>query len=281
MRCFFYKKNCGRIHEMGKSLIKPVQYYGGKGGMVKFLLPLFPKKYDVFVDAFGGSGSLLLAEEREKTIEVYNDLGENIYSLYKVIADPEMMKQLQFKLEITPFSEQFRAEFKEDLRRGGLSMVDRAFKYMYVNRTSYNGVGGFSVALAKGRRICKEVSCYLAAVEGLEDLHNRLSSVVIENKDIFKILDRYDRDDTFFYLDPPYIHDTRSSSTKYEVEMTDEEHRRFVERILGMKAKWMLSGYDHPIYEALNGRCRRFETKSPFSDSKRNEVVWLNYGEDD
>ncbi|CAJ0592249.1 unnamed protein product [Cylicocyclus nassatus] len=146
-----------------------------------------------------------------------------------------MMKQLQFKLEITPFSEQFRAEFKEDLRRGGLSMVDRAFKYMYVNRTSYNGVGGFSVALAKGRRICKEVSCYLAAVEGLEDLHNRLSSVVIENKDIFKILDR------------------------------------FVERILDMKAKWMLSGYDHPIYEVLNGRCRRFETKSPFSDSKRNE----------
>lgn len=245
--------------------------------MTKFLLPLFPKEYDVFVDAFGGSASVLLAEERPNVNEVYNDLGENVYALYKTISDKEKMQELRFKLEITPYSEQFRAEYKEDLKDPNISMVNRAFKFMYVNRTSFNGVGGFSTTLMKRRSMSKEVSVYLSAIEGLEGMHQRLSSVVFEKKDIFKILDKYDIENAFIYLDPPYVKSTRASSTRYEVEMDDEEHKRFVERLLTMKAKVMVSGYDHPIYEPLNEHFNRHEYVSPLSRSEKVEVVWTNY----
>lgn len=257
--------------------VYPIKYYGGKSGMTKFLLPLFPKEYDIFVDAFGGSASVLLAEERPNVNEVYNDLGDNVYSLYKVISDKTMMEELRKKLELTPYSETFRAEFKNDLKKTDLSLVERAFKFMYVNRTSFNGVGGFSTTFMKGRPLSKEVSVYLSAIRGLEELHKRLSTVVFEHKDIFKILEKYDREDTFIYLDPPYVQDTRVSSTRYEVEMTDEEHERFVERLLTMKAKLMVSGYDHPIYEKLNDKFKRYEYTSPLSHSNKIEIIWTNY----
>lgn len=257
--------------------VYPIKYYGGKAGMTKFLLPLFPKEYEIFVDAFGGSASVLLAEERPNVNEVYNDLGDNVYSLYKVISDKTMMEELRMKLELTPYSETFRAEFKNDLKKTDLSLVERAFKFMYVNRTSFNGVGGFSTTFMKGRPLSKEVSVYLSAINGLEELHKRLSTVVFEHKDIFKILEKYDREDTFIYLDPPYVQDTRVSTTRYEVEMSDEEHKRFVERLLSMKAKVMVSGYDHPIYEKLNDRFKRYEHVSPLSHSNKIEIIWSNY----
>lgn len=245
--------------------------------MTKFLLPLFPKEYDIFVDGFGGSASVLMAEERPNVNEIYNDLGGNVYSLYKTISDKDLLNELRFKLELMPYSEQYRAEFKEDLKKADIGIVERAFKFMYVNRTSFNGVGGFSTTIMKGRNLTKEVSVYLSCIEGLEDLHKRLSSVVFEKKDIFKILEKYDREDAFIYLDPPYVKSTRVSSTQYEVEMEDEEHERFVERLLAMKAKVMVSGYDHPIYEPLNEHFNRYEYVSPLSRSEKVEVVWTNY----
>lgn len=39
----------------------------------------------------------------------------------------------------------------------------------------------------------------------LEDVHERLAGVVLENLDWSDFLDRYDRPGTLFYLDPPYF----------------------------------------------------------------------------
>lgn len=262
-------------------LMLPIKYYGGKSGMLKFLLPLFPKGYKIFVDGFGGSASVLLAEERPKIIEVYNDLGDNVYSLYKCIQDGELYSQMQEKLQMIPYHERIRAEFKDDLKRTDLSLLERAYKFLYVNRTSFNGVGGFSAAILRDRNFAKGVSAYLSAIDGLENMHKRLATVIMEHKDIFAILDRYDQPDVFFYLDPPYVHSTRISSTRYEVEMEDEEHERFIDRLLTMKAKWMVSGYDHPIYERLTANANRYEYISPLSRSKKVEVVWTNYPKED
>ncbi|MEN6520331.1 MAG: DNA adenine methylase [Armatimonadota bacterium] len=61
---------------------------------------------------------------------------------------------------------------------------------------------------------------------------------------------------TLFYLDPPYIPETRKSG-KYRHEMTAEDHQELVEILLSIQGKVVLSGYNHPIYKPLEDDGKR------------------------
>lgn len=60
--------------------------------------------------------------------------------------------------------------------------------------------------------------------------------VQIENSSFEYVLNRYDRENTFFYLDPPYpFTGERGSAKVYDHEMTDEAHNKLVSILLGIK----------------------------------------------
>ena len=255
----------------------PIKYYGGKSYMTDEIISHFPKNYEVYIEGFGGGASVLFTKDKDK-LEIYNDLGQNVYSLFKVLSNKELFEQMKEKLDLTFYSADIRKEFIEDLKRNDLSLVDRAYKYFYVNRSSFNGVGGFSTTLLVRRNMSKSVSDYLSSIDGLKEIHNRLSSVIVENRDIFDLIEKYDDKNVFFFLDPPYCHDTRSSETQYEIEMSDDEHRKFVDTVLNGKGKFLICGYEHPIYNKLveNG-WNLYKYNSPNSNSDRIECLWHNY----
>lgn len=244
--------------------------------MTDILKENFPPSFDIYVEGFGGGASLLLSKP-QNGIEVYNDLGENVYSLFKVLSDKEMFYRLKERLELTFYSAQLRNEYKELLKLNDISIEDRAYYFIYVNRTSFNGVGGFSTTMTVRRNMSKSTSDYLSMIDSLPEIHNRLSSVVIEHRDIFDLIDKYDDTNVFMYLDPPYVKSTRSSSTDYEVEMSDDEHIKFVDRLLQCKCKVLVSGYDHPIYDRLLSKFSKVNFKSPNSQSDATETLWMNY----
>lgn len=253
----------------------PIKYYGGKSYMTNIIIDQFPKEYEVYVEGFGGGASVLF--EKEKTpLEVYNDLGENVYSLFKVLSDKEMFERLKEKLDLTYYSEELRNEFKKDLK-GELSLEDRAYKFIFVNRSSFNGVGGFSTTMLARRNMSKSTSDYLSMIDKLPEIHNRLSSVIIEHKDIMDLLDKYDKETTFMYLDPPYVKETRLSNQTYEVEMSNEEHIKMCERLLSFKGKILLSGYDNELYRILDSKFNKLSFKSPNANSSAIECLWKNY----
>lgn len=254
----------------------PIKYYGGKSYMTNIIIDQFPKDYDIYVEGFGGGASILFQKEKT-SLEVYNDLGENVYSLFKVLSDKEMFKRLKEKLDLTYYSEELRKEFKEDLKRTDLSIEDRAYKFIFVNRTSFNGVGGFSTTMLVRRNMSKSCSDYLSMIDKLPEIHNRLSSVIIEHKDIMELIDKYDNKNTFMYLDPPYVKSTRLSNQSYEVEMTDEQHKQLCERLLTFNGKILISGYDNSIYDILDNKFSKLSFKSPNSQSNAIEILWKNY----
>ena len=244
--------------------------------MTNIIIEQFPSDYEVYVEGFGGGASVLF--QKEKTaLEVYNDLGENVYSLFKVLSDKTKFEELKEKLDLTYYSEEIRNEYKQDLKRNDLSLEDRAYKFIYVNRSSFNGVGGFSTTMLARRNMSKSTSDYLSMIDKLPEIHNRLSSVIIEHKDIMELLDKYDNEKTFMYLDPPYVKSTRLSNQTYEVEMTNEQHQKLCERLLTFKGKILLSGYDHEIYKILDSKFTKMEFKSPNAKSEAIEVLWKNY----
>lgn len=253
----------------------PIKYYGGKTYMTDIIKNHFPKQYNVYVQGFGGGASLLFSKNQEKC-QIYNDLGQNVYSLFKTLSDKEMFLQLKQKLDLTYYSSDLRKQFKQKLKEDNLSLLQRAYFFIYVNRSSFNGVGGFSTNLITRRNMSKSVSDYLSMIDYLPQIHNRLSSVIVENRDIFELIPKYDSKETFFYLDPPYVHETRSSTTSYEQQMTNEQHEQLIDLINNSKGMFLISGYYHPIYDNLRN-FNRIDFESPNSGSDSIETLWFNY----
>jgi DNA adenine methylase len=130
------------------------------------------------------------------------------------------------------------------------------------------------------------VSEWLGAVDGLPDVYARLRPVVIENFDAIELIPCEDTPDTLFYCDPPYLHETRTTTDGYRHEMTDADHIRLAGALNEVKGKVILSGYPSGLYDRLyvgwhpleipkrnnaaGGRTKALET----------EVLWLNYAPD-
>ena len=256
----------------------PVNYYGGKTYMTETIVSMFPQSYKRYIEGFGGGASVLL-NKPITPLEVYNDLEQNIYSLFKVISNKESLDRLKNRLYLTPYSSQLREEYKELLTHDDLSIEDRAYYFFYVCRTSFNGIGEFSYDTNLVRRGCtKCISSYLGAVDGLSNIYQRLCNAMIFNMDIFDLIDKFDFEDTFFYLDPPYVQSTRKSNNRYKEEFEDDLHVKLVDRLLKIKGKCLISGYDSHIYDKLveNG-WHKYTFKAPNVGYEATEVLWYNY----
>lgn len=232
-----------------KSLIK---YFGGKNLMAKNILENFPDKeeYTMYIEPFGGSYGVGFQMEYVPPIEIYNDLDKNVYSLFKVLNNERLFSEFKRKCDLTYYSEDLRKEAKEKLKEE-LDVLDRAYYFFYANRTSHNGVGGLSVNTVVRRNMCKSVSDMLSCIDRLGDYHQRLSHLVVLNKDALSLIEHYkDSEYCFMYLDPPYVHSTRGSA-RYDVDMSDEQHQKFIDLCCSAKCKMLISGYDNEMYEKL------------------------------
>jgi DNA adenine methylase len=87
------------------------------------------------------------------------------------------------------------------------------------------------------------------------------------------------------YADPPYLHSTRTVTTAYEIEMSDQEHLELL-TLLSLKAMEghvvLLSGYANAMYDgALRGWQRtKFSMPNHSGQGKtkqrRTEVLWVS-----
>lgn len=268
-----------------------IRYFGGKGTMAKHILNYFPTNgtYNTYIEPFGGSFSVALSNPNVVPNEIYNDLDKNVYSLFMVLTDKDMFKRFQKMCDCSIYSEEVRRVFLKELKEDNFDstpkgLVQRAFKFFYVNRTSRNGIGGFSVNLCVRRDMSKSCSDMLSAIEHLPQLHDRLSKVIVTNQDGIKLIKKYSQsEDTFIYADPPYHHSTRTE-TRYNVDMDDETQERFIDECINAKCKILISGYDCEAYKRLeeNGFTKvEFTVHTMSGDRKTKkdkvECLWMNY----
>lgn len=263
----------------------PVKYFGGKNLMFKNIIKHFPPKesYNTYIEPFGGSFSLALKMDQPAEIEIYNDLEQNVYSLYKVLSDKELFNQFKEKCDLANYSEDLRKEYKIKLKEDNLNIIDRAFYFFYVNRTSHNGVGGISLNIVIRRKMSKSVSDFLSAIDRLPELHQRLSKVIILNRDGIELIKKYkNNNNILIYCDPPYEQSTRTSA-RYIVDMNRDSHINFIDAVLNSNAKILISGYKCDLYNKLeeNGFTRiDFDVKTisgNFKAKTKTESLYLNY----
>ncbi len=269
----------------------PIQYFGGKQGMVKNLLPLIPA-HQTYVEVFGGGGSLILYKE-PSPVDVYNDLDSNLVNFFRVLRDPVQFADFYQRAWLSPYSREEQSFCREHLN-DDLDPVERARRFFVLARYSFSGIIGNSFALEvtkSSRGIVGKASAYKNVLCWLPIISERLSSIEIEHYDFRRILDIYDRPETFFYCDPPYVPSTRRAGG-YQCEMTETDHQDLVELLRNIRGKVMLSGYPNELYETLGWqrkewtvncsaaartRASGLQGAGGASGQKRVECVWMNY----
>ena len=261
----------------------PINWYGGKYYMAKDIIEIFPE-HKMYVEGFGGAAHVLFRKERSE-LEVYNDLHNGLYLIFKLLR--ENNEEFIRKLSLTPYSRQEFEDSKSWIYEE--NEIEKARKFYVRTMQSVASNGGWCYAKSKSRRgMCQSVSRWLGNIEeNLTSAIERLKEVQIENLDILELIKKYDKEDTLFYLDPPYIQDTRKQKKSYDCEMTNEQHKELIDVLINVKGKVVLSGYDNPIYNKLleNGwnkvvlgeYAKRSEKSNEGELSKGKEFVWVNY----
>ncbi len=117
--------------------------------------------------------------------------------------------------------------------------IQRAARYYYLQRLCYAGrVKGrtFGSGPLRSPRIN-----LIRLEEELSAIHLRLARVTIENLPWQAFLSRYDKDRTFFYLDPPYY---KAPYYAHNLELRD--YREMAQVLSGIKSRFILSINDVP-----------------------------------
>ena len=243
----------------------PICWFGGKGLLVKKLLPLIPTHH-IYVEVFGGGASLLLAKPPELSkVEIYNDIDHRLCNLFATLRDPVQYQAFERLAILTPYSrETFTHCLDTTIPR---NPTESAWAFFVQQRQSFSGMGeSFGSSFkSHSRGMASTNSRWLSTIDGLPALHNRLMRVLIECDDWQKILDRYDDPDTFFYIDPPYVPSTRKSG-KYTHELAATDHQTLIAKLQTLKGKVLLS----------ENTCWHREYRPNQNQDKREEVPTAN-----
>jgi DNA adenine methylase len=271
-----------------KRLAGPLRWVGGKQRLVSKLLPLIPS-HQTYVEVFAGGAALFFAKETSP-IEVINDLDSGLVNFYRVIRDKKKFEQFRLAIALSPYAREEYDNCRETWWQCE-NEVEKARRWFVVARQCFCGIFGssFGVGIKNGSKgMATNVACYLNTIDLLPEISARMMRVQIENKSFEEIIKQYDRPKTFFYLDPPYVADTRKSPKVYAHEMTNEDHQMLVEVLMKIKGKAMLSGYANEIYEPLEkAGWEKFTFKAfcsvstftgkdkDYEEKCREECVWI------
>lgn len=275
----------------------PLKYHGGKTFLAPWIVEHFPDPatYTHYCEPYFGGGSVLLARPPLTHSEVVNDLSAHLITFWRALMHPDLFAMLERRLAATPVSKDIYNDAQTILHQqrrenpSDYELIDLAWAFFIVNRQSRQGLGDSFVTVPRRvrRRVNEAASAWLSAIDGLPEIHSRLRPVVIENRDALAFIRYHDTPTTFFYLDPPYLHSTRSpdSTDLYPYEMTEDDHRLLLTLLSTIKGRFVLSGYPSPLYSEyaaahswrMDQKIQTLRSSSRDEKPLRLETLWMNF----
>ena len=259
-------------------------WYGGKFSHLDFLLPNLPNDARHFCDVFGGSAAVLINRE-PAPVETYNDLDAELVNFFATLRHPDMGERLLREIALTPFSRQ--ELMMACTPETGLDTVERGRRFYVRARQTRTGLAQTSSAgrwahciLTSRSGMAGAVSRWLGSIDGLPQIVDRLLRVQIDNAPALEVIQRYDTSDTLFYLDPPYVHDSRGDKHAYYGEMSDFDHTELARLLHGIKGRAAISGYRSDLYDSIYADWNRVDAPEKNCHSvrqPRQESLWINY----
>lgn len=225
--------------------MKPiVKWSGGKKDEIKMFQDHIPE-YDTYIEPFIGGGSLYfhLAPKKAVIADVHDDL----IAFYKSIKDGKSLEIYEFMKE-NPNEEKVYYKVRDEMEIN--DELDKAKRFYYQRKTCFRGMlrynkkGKFNIPYGR----YKTCNC--------EDLKNKGYEDLLKNTDIIhgsftEVFEKYDNEDNFMFLDPPY--DSEFTDYGY-CKFGKEEHKQLAECFKKTKNKClMIIGKTDFIVELYDG----------------------------
>lgn len=229
------------------STITPVQpvapWQGGKRLLARKVCGIIDAHdHHTYAEPFVGMGGIFLRRSVQRKAEIINDFSRDITTLFRILQRhyPQFLETLRFQLTTRSEFERLAATDPETL-----TDLERAARFLYLQRLAFGGkVSGRHFGVARDR----PARFNLTTLEPmLEDLHTRLSGVIIERLNWPDLIKRYDSSQTLFYLDPPYW-GCENDYGKAIFERADFE--RMAEQLAGINGAFLMSINDVPEIRA-------------------------------
>jgi len=247
-----------------------LRYFGGKWQIGPWIIGHFPV-HTTYCEPFGGGASVLIRKAPAK-IEVYNDLNGMAVNFFKVLR--ERPQELVRALELTPYA---RAEYilSQQPASDPLESARRFYTWCWQGR----GRGGvvessgwrFMKTDSRGQTPCDD----WRKLDHLYAVAERLRNVQIDSVDALRCIRAYDTPETLFYIDPPYVAETRSmrwGGSAYLHEYSIEDHQQLAQALRNIQGVAIISGYPSELYNDLYSGWRTAD-KASRKDSPQAERV--------
>lgn len=213
----------------------PLNYIGGKSRFVRAILPIIPE-HTTYVEPFSGGAQIFFRKEPSK-VEVLNDIDGELVNFYRVCQShhEELIRYLNFMVVSREWYKRIQKMPPECL-----TDIQRAGRYFYLQKSTFGGrIAKQSYAI----HVIQPPHFSTAKLKDvIEQTHQRLDAVQIENIPYQQMLKKYDRTSTFFYIDPPYY----GVKGLYRFDFEHEQFEKLADHLRRIKGKFLLSVNDRP-----------------------------------
>jgi DNA adenine methylase len=238
-----------------------VPYLGEKSKFANFITPNIPEEISTYVEPFGGMFGVFFALDFTKFKNVnfvYNDQNHLNYLLFKNLRSEkfiELVKSTKVDEEYYRFCLKNLILEKDEMYLSLYWLVILCCSSPYeIGKESWRDNIEFEIFKMK----------YKAYKYHLDKINS------IENDDYKKIIEKYDSENTFFYVDPPYM-----GKEEYYINhsFTRDTHKELSEVLNNIKGKFLLSYYYFDGIEEYYPNCK-FDSKMTIMGT---ELIIMNY----
>ena len=228
-------------------MVGPLAYLGGKNRIARTIISLIPE-HTCYCEPFCGGAQVFFHKGPSK-VELLNDLNEDIFNFLRICQQhhEELLRYLHYCIVSRRWFDLFQKIPSETL-----TDVQRAARFFFLQKNCYGGLivrRNFAVSVQDGSNYNPK-----SLPELLRRSHERLLNVQLECLPYQEILRKYDREYTFFYLDPPYF-----NRPYYKFNFSEKDYEEMAERLKDLTGRFLLSLNDVPEIRRIFGE---FEIKS-------------------
>ncbi len=270
-----------------KKLLPVSKIHGGKVYLARRHVGLMPDDISIYDESCVGMGSVFLNLDPSCYKRAFlADKNLDTISMWKVLRDHVVL--LENELKNLEYSEETFVDARDNWNPN--TSLGRALRRIVQGRMSRGGLGthfAWSERLRGGRP--GDLNAWLSMIDRLYQYRDKLRARPTSiNRAPFLLAHRKSgvKDDPkgLVYLDPPYLHETRTDKDSYgEHEMSPEEHEFMLKTLKEYKCRVMLCGYMSDMYsQHLSGwRTAHWDMANHAgqgkSKNRRTEYVWMNY----